>query len=134
MKKKLFKNLQCKWNVLAIALVAMMSVGFSSCGGGDDKDEPTPPPTPPAVTSITVVNNSSSSLSRMNLVFINSHQEVVSFKDYGTLSPGESVVAQIPDGATEYYVTRNVNGTVWWTAYYPISVTTLSLTDQTNWS
>lgn len=35
MTKKL-KNLLSKWNVLAIALVAMMSVGLSSCGGDDD--------------------------------------------------------------------------------------------------
>lgn len=38
MTKKL-KNLLSKWNVLAIALVAMMSVGLSSCGG-DDSDDP----------------------------------------------------------------------------------------------
>lgn len=37
MTKKL-KNLLSKWNVLAIALVAMMSVGLSSCGGDDDDD------------------------------------------------------------------------------------------------
>lgn len=39
MKKKLFKNLQCKWNVLAIALVAMMSVTLASCGS-DEKEDP----------------------------------------------------------------------------------------------
>lgn len=38
MTKKL-KNLLSKWNVLAIALVAMMSVGLSSCDGDDLKED-----------------------------------------------------------------------------------------------
>lgn len=40
MTKKL-KNLLSKWNVLAIALVAMMSVGLSSCDGDDSDDSVT---------------------------------------------------------------------------------------------
>lgn len=35
---KLFENLQSKWNVLAMVLVAMMSLSFASCGGDDDDD------------------------------------------------------------------------------------------------
>lgn len=36
MKKGTLNYLLCKWNVMTIALVAMMSIGFSSCGGDDD--------------------------------------------------------------------------------------------------
>lgn len=36
MTKKMM-NLFSKWNVLAIAMVAMMSVGFASCGSDDDE-------------------------------------------------------------------------------------------------
>ena len=35
---KFFENLQSKWNVLAMVLVAMMSLSFASCGGDDDDD------------------------------------------------------------------------------------------------
>jgi hypothetical protein len=38
MTKVTIKNLLSKWNVLAIALVAMMSIGLSSCNGDDDPD------------------------------------------------------------------------------------------------
>lgn len=37
MKKEILKNLQSKWNVLALALIAIMTIGFSSCGGDDEK-------------------------------------------------------------------------------------------------
>jgi hypothetical protein len=36
MTKESLNYLLYKWNVMAIALVAMMSIGFSSCGGDDD--------------------------------------------------------------------------------------------------
>lgn len=35
---KIFEKLQSKWNVLAMVLVAMMSLSFASCGGDDDDD------------------------------------------------------------------------------------------------
>lgn len=35
---KFFEKLQSKWNVLAMVLVAMMSLSFASCGGDDDDD------------------------------------------------------------------------------------------------
>ena len=35
---KFFENLQSKWNVLAMVLVAMMSLSLASCGGDDDDD------------------------------------------------------------------------------------------------
>ena len=34
---KVMKNLLSKWNVLAIALVAMMSVSLTSCGSDGDE-------------------------------------------------------------------------------------------------
>ena len=37
---KIFEKLQSKWNVLAMVLVAMMSLSFASCGGDDDDDVP----------------------------------------------------------------------------------------------
>lgn len=41
MKKEFVKNLQSKWNVLALALIAFMSIGFTSC---DHDDDPEPNP------------------------------------------------------------------------------------------
>lgn len=35
---KIFEKLQSKWNVLAMVLVAMMSLSLASCGGDDDDD------------------------------------------------------------------------------------------------
>ena len=35
---KIFEKLQSKWNVLAMVLIAMMSLSFASCGGDDDDD------------------------------------------------------------------------------------------------
>ena len=35
---KIFEKLQSKWNVLAMVLVAMMSLSLVSCGGDDDDD------------------------------------------------------------------------------------------------
>lgn len=40
MTKKIFRDLLCKWNVLAIVLVAMFSFGFVSCGSDDKTDDP----------------------------------------------------------------------------------------------
>ena len=34
--KREFVNFRCKWNVLAIVLIALMSVGTVSCSKGDD--------------------------------------------------------------------------------------------------
>ena len=38
MTKGTFNYLLCKWNVMAIALVAMMSIGFTSCNSDGDDD------------------------------------------------------------------------------------------------
>lgn len=35
---KFFESLQSKWNVLAMVLIAMMSLSLASCGGDDDDD------------------------------------------------------------------------------------------------
>ena len=35
---KIFEKLQSKWNVLAMVLVAMMSLSLASCGDDDDDD------------------------------------------------------------------------------------------------
>ena len=37
---KFFENLQSKWNVLAMVLIAMMSLSLASCDGDGDKDDP----------------------------------------------------------------------------------------------
>ena len=132
MTKILFKNLQSKWNVLAIALIAMMSVGLSSCGG-DDAGEIPQKIDPPVATGITITNNSSYSYNRFTVVFLNDDKERLGDKDYGTVSPGESVTASIATGATQYYIRIYANGRYYYSPNYKVSTTSLSLTNDSYW-
>ena len=134
MTKNLFKNLQSKWNVLAIALIAMMSVGLSSCGGGDDDGDIPQRVDPPVSTGITITNNSTMSFDRFTVIFLNDEKQRVDQKDYGTVSPGESVNAPIATGATQYLIMIYYYGEYYLSPYYKVSATSLSLTDDSYWS
>lgn len=125
MTKDSFKYLLSKWNVLAIALVAMMSVGLSSCGSDDDPE--------PSPAEVTITNNSSGSYNRFTVYFRNKSNEFLSTRDYGTLSPGQHVSSTIPTGAATYFISIYSNGTTYVSADYEVSITSLSLTDESIW-
>ena len=127
MTKKSFENLLSKWNVLVIAMVALMSVGLTSCTGDDD--DPEPVPEPPSPTQVSVKNNGTYTLSRFRIIFLNSSREKLSEKDCATLAPGDIASAKIPTAANEYYMATYLASTWFFSPYYSITYTSLSLSD-----
>ena len=130
MTKKL-KNLLSKWNVLAIALVAMMSVGMTSCS----KDDPETPVQPPVqvVNGVTITNSSNISFRPLYIVYLNSGQEPLSTENLGDLLAGGSKTATFPQGTAYYYLAFNSNGTVYYTANHSSSETSFTITASTTW-
>lgn len=123
MKKKDFL-----WSLLAIMLVGSLSLGLSSCGDDDDDIVPE--------TKVTIKNSSTITLNRFRVVFVNSRFEKITDLDFGTLTPGRSVTADIPTGATEYYLGMYYSGLWFFSPNYDISYKNLNLTDAEigNWT
>lgn len=129
MSKKSLTDFVKRVNVLPIFLMAVMCIGLLSCGSDDKKeDEPITPPSGPP-TAVTITNNSVITLNRFRVVFLNSRYEALTDKDYGTLSPRDHISAKIPTGATQYYMATYLNNTWYFSAYYDITFTNMSLTD-----
>ena len=118
---KKFMNLLSKWTVMAIALVAMMSVGLSSCDKSDDDDSD--------YNQITVTNNGTYTLQRFRIVFLNSSREKLTDKDLGTLAPGDKVSATIPTSAYEFYMATYLGNNWYFSPYYSVSYSNLKLSD-----
>ena len=121
-------NLLNKQSALAIALVAMMSLGLSSCSKSDNPD-PEPDPVPMPATQVTVRNSGTYTLNRFRIVFLNSSREKLSEKDCGTLAPGDQASAKIPTAAKEYYMATYMYSEWYFSPYYDISYTNLTLSD-----
>ena len=119
-------------NLLAMMMVAMVSVGFTSCSD-DDKEEALP--VIPQTNKVTVKNNSTYSLYRFRVVFVNSRMEEIDDKDFGTREPGKSISCEIPTGATEYYMATYQNYTWFFSPNYEVSYKNISLTNSiiNNW-
>ena len=86
-------------------------------------------------TKVTITNNSTYTLERFNVHFVNSKYEELSVRDFGTLYPNGVVEADIPTGATEYYMATYLNR--WYfSADYSIEITRMFLTNAEvdNWS
>lgn len=112
-------NLLNKQSALAIALVAMMSLGLTSCSKEDPIDS----------EQLTVRNNGTYTLNRFRIVFLNSSREKLSEKDCGTLAPGDQASANIPTAAKEYYMATYMYSEWYFSPYYDISYTNLTLSD-----
>ena len=131
MIKKVFEDLMRRVNILPILLMAVMSVGFASCGPDDEIVEiikPDPAPT----NVVTITNNMSTTLNRFRVVFSNSKNEKVFDQEYGDFLPGKSISVTIPAGAVQYYV-ATYSGQWYFSADYQISVTSLPITDSSIW-
>ena len=121
-------KLLSKWNVLTFALVAMMCIGMSSCSKSDSDPDPEPP-IPSSPTRITVTNNGTYTLERFRIIFLNSSRESLTDKDCGTLAPHDQASAPIPTAANEYYMATYIFGNWFFSPYYSISYSNLSITD-----
>ena len=78
-------------------------------------------------TGVTVTNNSIYVLERFRVVMLNSKMETLTDRDFGTLSPGNSVTMDIPTGATEYYMATYLYSTWFFSPNYDIQYSSLSL-------
>lgn len=119
-------------NLLAMMMVAMVSVSFMSCKD-DDKEEVLP--VIPQTSKVKVKNDSSYSLYRFRVVFVNSRMEEIDDRDFGTLEPGKSISCEIPTGATEYYMASYQSNTWIFSPNYEVSYNNISLTNSilANW-
>ena len=110
-----------------LLLVAGVGLSFVSCSDDDDED----------ANAITVVNNSSYSLNRLTIHFLNARTsdngEELSQQDFGTVNPSGSISAPIPAGATYYYIAIYEQGEYWFSADYSVSVTRMSIDNNTKW-
>lgn len=121
MKKKSFLL-----SLLAFAMVAFLSVGFTSCHDDDDD----------APSQVVIKNGSTYTLTRFRVVFMNSRMEELTDKDFGTLSPGETVTAVIPTSAKEFYMATYLSNTWYFSPNYEVTYKNLTLTNAEvgNWS
>ena len=87
-------------------------------------------------TRVTIINNSTYTLERFRVVFLNSRLESLTDRDFGTLSPGTSVTADIPTSATQFYMATYLNSRWYFSPNYDIEFTYLNLTtaEVGNWS
>ncbi|MGN1217540.1 MAG: BACON domain-containing protein [Phocaeicola sp.] len=85
-------------------------------------------------TKITITNNSSYSFYRFTVLFMNSRMESIEDRDFGTLTPGQTITCDIPSGATEFCMAMYSTNNGWlFTANYDVSNTNISLTNNTSW-
>ncbi len=80
-----------------------------------------------APTQVTITNSSTYTLPRFRVVFLNARSESLVDQDYGTLSPGRTIHADIPTAAKEYYMATYMNSKWFFSPNYDISYTTLNL-------
>lgn len=87
-------------------------------------------------TSVSITNNSTYTLNRFTVHFVNSKYEELSSRDFGTLYPNSSITAEIPTGATEYYMATYLGSRWYFSANYSIDFTNMLLTtaEVGNWS
>ena len=86
-------------------------------------------------TKVTITNNSTYTLERFTVHFVNARMEELSTRDFGSLYPGGKIEADIPTGATEYYMATYASR--WYfSANYSIDITRMTLTtaEVDNWS
>lgn len=86
-------------------------------------------------TRVTITNGSTYTLERFTVHFINSRLEELSARDFGTLYPNSTISADIPTGATEYYM-ATYSSKWFFSANYSIEYTNMVLTtaEVGNWS
>lgn len=129
MKKTSITNWIPKGRFLFIALLTALSMSLTSCSRDNDKIENGREDPPPPPTSITVTNNGTYTLSRFRIVFLNSSREKLSEKDCGTLAPNDRATAKIPTAAKEYYMATYMYSKWFFSPYYDISYTNLTISD-----
>lgn len=78
-------------------------------------------------TKVTITNSSTYSLYRFRVVFVNSRSEELTDRDFGTLDPGTTIIADIPTSATEFYMATFLNSKWFFSPNYDVSYTNLSL-------
>lgn len=103
-----------------LMMVLAMGLTFSSCGDDDDDDK--------GVT-ITIQNNSTYDLPRFRVVFLNNRDEQLTDRDFGTLSPGDKIKADVPTGAVEFYMATYLNGNWYFSPNYSTSYRNLKLSN-----
>jgi hypothetical protein len=128
MKKLTFEKMTNRSNVLSILFVLIMSIGITSCSKSNDEPDPGPGPEP-TPTQITVYNGGTYTLSRFRIIFLNSSREKLSEKDCGTLAPNDKASAKIPTAAKEYYMATYLYNKWFFSPYYDISYSSLTLSD-----
>lgn len=128
MRKLSFEKLTNRSNVLSILFVLIMSIGITSCSKSDDEPDPVPVPDP-TPTQITIHNGGTYTLNRFRIVFLNSSREKLSEKDCGTLAPNDKASAKIPTAAKEYYMATYMYSTWFFSPYYDIKYTNLTISD-----
>lgn len=87
-------------------------------------------------TRVTITNNSTYTLYRFRVVFLNSRNEELTDRDYGTFDPGMVVIADIPTSATQFYMATYLNNKWFFSPNYDTTFTNLSLStgEIGNWS
>lgn len=87
-------------------------------------------------TQVHIANNSTYTLERFTVHFVNSRFEELSARDFGTLYPGGNISADIPTGATEYYMATYLGSRWFFSANYSIDFSNMNLTtaEVGNWN
>ena len=111
------------------ALLATMTLGFSSCQ--QQQNQPTEP-TDTTPTSVRVTNATGSlALNSFTIKFFNRAGEQLASKDFGDLNPNNSVSMNIPTGANYWYVGAFINHGSDWKAspyyYFEDNIYSLSI-------
>ncbi len=121
------KNLTKYFTMLM--MVMAMSFTFTACGSDDNDDGPD-------YGTVSITNGSGYDLPSFTVHFLNASKEELTSRDYGTLYDGDNIKATIPTAATQFYMATKLSGTWYFSAYYPISYTTMKLTraEVGNWS
>ena len=90
----------------------------------------------PDYSTISITNGSGYDLPCFTVRFLNTNREELTSRDYGTLYDGDNIKATIPTAASQFYMATKLNGTWYFSAYYPIYSSAWKLTraEVGNWT
>ena len=84
-------------------------------------------------TKVTITNKTTYTLKRFTVHFVNSRLEELPDRDFGTVDPNSTVSADIPTGATEYYMAF-YDSRWWFSPNYSIEYTENLITSVDKWT
>lgn len=104
--------------LLGMLCMCFLILAVTSCNNEDEVNQ-----------QVKVTNNSTYSLSSFRVTFENAYNETLSRRDFGDFDPGQTVRADVPVGASRYYLSTYSSGYTFFSPYYEVRITTLNLTN-----